>query len=145
MKLAYTLIAGLSGALVLTATHQLLHKLFADAPRMDLMGEEALESLSDTADINIPSDSLYNITLAGDIVANTFYYSLAVAGAGKKSIMRCTTFGLAAGIGGVYLPKYVGLTNAYSDRNLSTRLMTIGIYVLGGFISGAVASAFRKS
>lgn len=103
MKLAYTLIAGLSRALVLSATHQLLHKLSADAPGLDLMGEEAIESLSDPADINIPSNRLYNITLAGGIVANTFYYSLAVTGAGKKYIMRGKTLGLTAGIGwGIY-------------------------------------------
>ncbi len=144
MKLLHALTAGLAGAVVLTVTHQLLHKISDDAPRMDLMGEEALTKIADSADVDIPKDDLYNITMAGDIAGNTLYYALAVMGKSKNSTFRGGLSGLAAGIGGVYLPTPLGLTNAYSNRTLKTSLMTIAIYTLGGLVSGKVAELLAK-
>ena len=106
---------------------------------MDLMGEEALIKISGKA-AETPESTLYNITMAGDVAVNSLYYALAAIGDSKNAPLRGVALGLGAGIGGVYLPKYLGLTNAYSDRTLTTRLMTIGIYTLGGLITGVVMS-----
>ena len=84
MKIVYALTAGLAGAVVLTLTHQALQKLFDDAPRMDLMGEEALQKAAHKMDIKIPKEKSYGINMAADIVANSLYYALAAIGSPKK-------------------------------------------------------------
>ncbi len=139
MKLAPALAAGFAGSLALTLTHQLLHPYIKDAPRMDLMGEEALLKLADKANVTVAADKVYAITMAGDLAGNALYYSLAGACGKEHAVVAGAALGLAAGIGGVYLPKPLGLTNAYSDRTLATKLMTVGIYLLGGIVAGCVA------
>ena len=144
MKIVYALTAGLAGAIALTLTHQALKKLFDDAPRMDLMGEEALQKAAHKMDIKIPKEKSYGITLAADIAANSLYYALAAMGSPKNAILRSTVLGLAAGAGGVLLPKRIGLTNAYSNRKLTTRLMTMAIYSLGALVSGKLLTAVDR-
>ena len=144
MKLLHAFGAGLAGAVVLTVTHQVLKKLVADAPRMDLMGEEALQKAADKAGTKLSEKNRYNITLAADIIGNGLYYMLAAIGKPKNAPLRASLLGLLGGIGGVLLPKRLRLTNAYSDRTLTTRLLTMAIYSLGGLVSGKIASALQK-
>jgi hypothetical protein len=144
MKIVYALAAGLAGAVVLTLTHKALQKLFDDAPHMDLMGEEALQKTAHKMDIDIPKEKSYGITLAGDIVANSLYYALAAIGSPKNALLRSSVLGLAAGAGGVLLPKHIGLTNAYSNRKLATRLMTMAIYSLGSLVTGKLVTALDR-
>ena len=144
MKIVYALTAGLAGAIVLTLTHQALQKLFDDAPRMDLLGEEALQKTAHKTGIDIPKEKSYGITLARDIVANSLYYALAAIGSPKNALLRSSVLGLAAGAGGVLLPKRIGLTNAYSNRKLSTRLMTMAIYSLGSLVTGKLVKALDR-
>ncbi len=141
MRLFQSLLAGLAGSVALTATHQLLRQVCTEAPRMDLMGEEALLKISGETGRNLPQDKLYGITMAGDIAGNTLYYALTGCGDRDNAVARGTALGLAAGIGGVVLPKYLGLTNAYSNRSTTTQLLTIGIYTLGGLVAGIVLKA----
>jgi hypothetical protein len=139
MKFTKALLAGLCGSVALTITHQLLQYTLKEAPRMDLMGEEGLMRLARKADVEIPRQHMYSITLAADIAGNALFYSLVGSGKKNNTLARGTVLGLAAGIGGVCLPKHIGLNNAYSDRTFATKLMTIGIYTLGGIIAGLVA------
>ena len=144
MKLLHAFGAGLAGAVVLTVTHQVLQKLVADAPRMDLMGEEALQKIADKTGKKLPKGNRDSITMAADIVGNGLYYALAAIGKPKNAALRASLLGLAAGVGGVLLPKPLRLTNAYSNRTLTTRLLTMAIYTLGGLISGKITSALQK-
>ncbi len=144
MKVLYALGAGLAGAVALTLTHQALRKLSDDAPRMDLMGEEGLLKAANKMDIDIPKGKSYGITMAGDIVANTLYYALAAIGSPKNAILRSSMLGMAAGVGGILLPKRIGLTNAYSNRKLATRLMTMAIYSLGALVTGKLVKVLDK-
>ena len=144
MKLIHALTAGLAGAVVLTVAHQLLRKVSDDAPRMDLMGEEALDKITDKTGTDIPEENKYAVTMVGDIASNTLYYALAALGKNKPSVIPGGLLGLAAGVGGVYLPKHLGLSNKYSDRTLKTRIMTMAIYTLGGFVSAKVAAMLSK-
>lgn len=144
MKSLHAITAGFAGAVALTITHQLLHQVLHDAPRMDLMGEEALWKITGGTPLEIPAENLYNTTMAADIAANTLYYSLVGLGNNKNATIRGGLLGLAAGIGGVVLPKHVGLTNEFSDRTLKTSIMTIAIYTLGGLVSGKVSSMLGK-
>jgi hypothetical protein len=94
--------------------------------------------------IDIPKEKSYGITLAGDIVANSLYYALAAIGSPKNALLRSSVLGLAAGAGGVLLPKHIGLTNAYSNRKLATRLMTMAIYSLGSLVTGKLVTALDR-
>ena len=145
MKLIHAFAAGLAGAVTLTIAHQLLRKISKDAPRMDLMGEEALEKVSDKAHIHIPEKKKYAVTMAGDILGNTLYYSLAAIRNNKSTTARGGLLGLAAGMGGVLLPSKLGLTNSHSNRSIKTRLMTMAIYSLGGLVASRVANALAKN
>lgn len=139
------LAGGLAGALILTGVHQLVRQFDKEAPRMDLMGEEAIRKSLKPAGIEPPKgDQLYYTTMAGDIVANTLYYSLVGLGRNKSTWARGIWLGLAAGIGGVLLPKPLGLNPVYSNKTNRTRLLTVGYYLLGGLASAAVNSCYRK-
>src|SRR4051812_1495341 len=98
-----SLAGGLAGACALTLVHETMRRLDADAPRMDLLGMRALAKTMRAAHSEPPAEEkLFGLTLAGDIVANALYYSL--AGCDKSAWLRGSVLGLAGGIGGVMLP-----------------------------------------
>lgn len=145
MKFLPSLLAGFAGAAALTIAHQVLHRVIDEAPRMDLLGEEALEKVADEAGTEIPSDKLFEVTMAGDILMNSLYYSNVGMGDSKNAILRGAVLGLAAGLGGVYVPGEVGLTSAYSSGTRKTSLLTIALYSFGGIVAGAMARRLGKS
>ena len=87
------IIGGLAGAAALTILHESLKKVDSKAPRMDLLGMMALSKLIRSIGKNPPdARKLYVYTLAGDLLSNALYYSL--AGAGKeKSLLQKDYFG----------------------------------------------------
>lgn len=139
MKLTSAIGGGIAGAIALTAIHETARRLAKNAPRMDLLGMEAMEETLESADAPIPpEDDLFKLTMAGDIISNSLYYSLAGFGHNNLSVIRGALLGLAAGIGAVYLPKPLGLNEAPSNRTLQTKLMTIAWYTIGGVAAGAI-------
>lgn len=139
MKLTSAIGGGVAGAVALTLIHETLRRLISTAPRMDLMGMEALEKSLEKVDAEVPpQDDLFKMTMAGDILSNSAYYSL--AGIGKKgdAILRGALLGCVAGIGAVFLPKPMGLHPAPSGRTLRTKLLTIALYTSGGLVAGTI-------
>ena len=138
MKLLAALQAGLAGAGALTIIHQYLQKTDEDAPRMDLLGMNALAKLLNKPFEEIKYDEdAYNLTLLGDLVLNSLYYSLVSLGKRKSTFFRGTLLGLLAGTGAVVLPKYLNLNPAYSNRTAITKAETIGLYLIAGIIASA--------
>ena len=138
-----SLAGGLAGACALTLVHETMRRLHPDAPRMDLLGMRAIAKMMRAADTTPPEeDTLFGMTLAGDIVSNAAYYSL--TGSGKNAWLRGGLLGLAAGVGGVVLPGPLGLGTAPSNRTTKTQVMTVAWYLLGGLAAAAVASAFNQ-
>ena len=144
MKLLPSLAAGFAGAVALTALHETVRRLRPDdAPRMDILGMRGLRKLLHKADAPQPdNDTLFDITMAGDVLSNGLYYTL--VGSGRHSVQRGLLLGLAAGMGGVVLPGPLGLGEAPSGRTSQTKLMTVAWYTAGGLVAGAVAQALRK-
>ncbi len=69
-------LGGLAGAVALNTIHQLVKSFNHDAPRVDLIGEEALSKVMESAGLTPPTgDALFAATLAGDVLSNTMYYS----------------------------------------------------------------------
>lgn len=131
---------GIAGATALTLLHETIRRIDADAPRMDLLGMQAISKSLKAVKAEVPDeDSLFKITMAGDIVSNSFYYSLAGIGEKQSALQRGALLGLAAGFGAVYLPKPLGLDEGPSGRTAETKLLTIGLYLVGGLVASAVS------
>ena len=143
MKLLHSLTAGLAGAVALTLLHETARHLRPeDAPRMDVLGMRALRKLLRKADAPQPAeDTLFTLTMAGDVISNGLYYSM--VGTGRHALRRGLLLGLAAGVGGVVLPGPLGLGEAPSNRTPQTQLMTVAWYTAGGLVAGAIARALR--
>ena len=138
MKFSPSIISGLTGSIVLTGLHQLLKANVKQAPRMDKLGEQALQKVISVAGGEVKSEeSLYNITMAGDLTGNALYYSM-VGTLPVNSMAAGASLGLAAGLGAVLLPEELGLNKRYSNATTKTQLLTIAIYLAGGIVAGLV-------
>lgn len=137
------LAGGLAGACVVTAVHETVRRQVPDAPRMDVLGMRAISKLMLKADLTPPQDKdeLHNWAMAGDIVSNTLYYSL--AGTGKDAWWRGTVLGVAAGAGAVLLPGPLGLGEEPSNKTTKTQIMAFSYYLLGGLVAGALGFALN--
>jgi hypothetical protein len=133
-------LAGIVGAVAVTAVHQVARRLTLDAPRMDVLGERALTRGARMADLPVPGRStLHRAALAGDLVCNSAYYSLAT------SWTRGIVLGLAAGVGALVLPQRMGLGDPPRSERLSNRVMTVAWYLIGGLAAAATSRRLADS
>lgn len=133
MSLAKAAASGLFGACTLTLIHESARQILPKAPRMDILGMRAITKSLRLLDQEAPPENqLHKVTLAGDIISNSAYYSLVSIGEPEHAVLRGTLLGLAAGIGAVLLPEPLGLGSAPSGRTPETKVMTVGWYVAGG-------------
>ena len=138
-------IASLGGGLAVALIHESIKKIVPKAPRMDLLGMNAISKGLNAAGIKTPTGTkLFTMTLAGDILSNAIYYSLAGVGNEKNIWLKSSLLGLAAGIAAVTLPEPLGLKEKYSNRTTETKLLTVGLYVAGALITTAVAKSLAK-
>ena len=76
---------GLAGACAVTLIHETVRRIVPEAPRLDLLGMTAIEKGLRAAGKKAPGENqLFTWALAGDIVSNSLYFSL--AGVGKEKI-----------------------------------------------------------
>ena len=130
---------GVAGAAAVTLIHESVKRIVPTAPRMDLLGMNALSKGLNAIGINTPTDTkLFVLALTGDLLGNAIYYSLAGIGNEKNLWVRSSLLGLAAGVGAVVLPGPLGLDEKHSKRTTATKLMTVGLYVAGALVTTAV-------
>lgn len=145
MKAIAALGGGLAGAVTLTLIHETVRKFDPKAPRMDLLGKQALTKLIKSMGKQPPAeDKLFGITMAGDIISNALYYSVAGLGSKKDILFNGAKLGLVAGLGAVFLPKHIGLNNAPSNRTLKTEIFTVAYYLIGSLVASAVIKKLDK-
>jgi hypothetical protein len=145
MRTLYALEGGVAGAAVLTIIHESLKKAIPGAPRMDLLGMNAMAKGLRVIGAKTPHErKLYGWSLTGDIISNSIFYSFAGIGKKENAIARGAALGLVAGLGAVLLPKPMGLEQRHSARSLETKLMTVGLYVVGGLVAAAVMRLLDK-
>jgi hypothetical protein len=136
---------GAVGAVALTLVHEAARRTVPDAPRMDVLGKRALAAGVRTVGAEAPSGAqLHAAALAGDLVANTAYYSLVGLGGAEGAVARGGLLGLVAGLGAVFLPGPLGLGTAPSRRTPQTAAMTVAWYTLGGLVAGAAYRSLQK-
>lgn len=138
-------IGGLAGACALTLLNESVKKLDKDAPRMDLLGMNAVARLMKGNDIIArTAGKLFPVAMASDLVTNSLYYSMADTGDKSKTLIRGTLLGLGAGIGAVVLPGPMGLNEGASARTTKTKVLTVAWYLIGGLVAAAAINLLEK-
>ena len=134
-RLNDSLMSGIAGAVALTAVHQAARAVTDSAPRMDVVGMRALSRGAQAAGTEAPQShkGLYRATLAGDLICNSAYYSLAT------TYTRGAVMGLLAGLGALVLPQRLGLGIPPKSELLSNQVMTVAWYLVGGLVAAATA------
>jgi hypothetical protein len=130
-----SLISGAVGSISLNLMHECARNSVAEAPRIDLIGMRAVQKLTQAVGIQ-PPKHLRQTTLAGDLVANTLYYSTVGARGPEHAVAVGAIAGLLAGIGVLVLPDPLGLGSEEVNRAGSTQIMAAGMYFAAGVISG---------
>ncbi|NIJ53800.1 hypothetical protein [Dyadobacter arcticus] len=140
MKAIKNISAGLAGAVALNILHETAKRFYSKAPRVDLIGEEALSKSLNALGISSPSrKNLFGLTLAGDLISNSMYYSMVPVGKSKNLIFRGAAYGLAAGIGALTLTKPMGLDDDHVNKTVQTKVLTVAWYLVGGLVAAFVA------
>jgi hypothetical protein len=134
--------SGLVGAVALTLIHETGRRMRDDAPRLDVLGMRAIAKSLQAADVEQPDMELRDLALAGDLVSNSFYYSLIGLGKREDAWLCGAALGLAAGLGAVTLPGPLGLGPQPTERAPTTQLMTVAWYLAGGLAAAAAYRAF---
>jgi hypothetical protein len=138
-------LGGLAGACTLTLLNESVKKLDKDAPRMDLLGMNAVARLMKGQNILAQTaGKLFPIAMAGDLVSNSLYYSMADTGDKKKTLMRGALLGVGAGLGAVILPKTLGLNDEATTRTVKTKVLTVTWYLIGGLVAAAAINLLEK-
>ncbi len=138
-------IAGFAGAIVLNIIHESLKKTSKNMPRIDLLGEEALQGGLQYLGTEIPDEEdLYFATLGADLISNGMYYSLIGGGPKNEVWAKAITLGLLGGAGAVILPKHMGLNDQPVAKNNQVKALTVGYYLTGALATAAIYNLLRK-
>jgi hypothetical protein len=144
MKLIKALIGGFAGAIALNLLHETVRQFDRKAPRVDLVGAQALTKGMSALGIDPPKGAkLYTATLAGDVLSNGMYYSAIGLGNPKYMWIRAAITGLSAGIGAVTLPGPMGLDEAPVTRSEKTIALTVAWYLFGALVTAGVLSKLQ--
>src|ERR1700759_2151951 len=100
-RIMSSFIGGIAGASALNVLHQTFAQIDHEAPRVDLIGEEAMKKLG----TNLSGNALFTATLAADLLSNAAYYSLAGLAKKRYILPASTALGFAAGFGALTLTK----------------------------------------
>ena len=140
-----SLASGAIGAGVLTLIHQSAKDRLPRAPRMDVVGMRAIDHVTQWIGARVlPRPQLHRAALAGDLIANSLYYSMVVGRTPAETWRRGLMLGAMAGVGALSLPERLGLGTPPGSGSRSNQLMTVAWYVLGGLAAAAAANAFRS-
>lgn len=135
--------SGLAGAVALNVLHETVRQLAPDAPRVDVLGKRGIVKGYEAVGAKPPrNEKLYGMALAGDLISNGLYYGL-VGLNPKQPLLTGLALGALAGIGAVTLPGPLGLGEKPTERTTATAAMTVGWYVVGGLVAGAIFKRLR--
>jgi hypothetical protein len=144
-NLLINLAGGLAGAAVLTLLHETVRRLDADAPRVDLVGEEGVNKMLVNFNADpLEGDALYAATLSGDLLANSLYYSSIGQAKDDRLLFRGTMMGLTAGWAALSLTRNLDLDDAPVTRTKKTKALTVAYYLLGGITTAATIKLLRN-
>ena len=129
--------SGFAGALAVTALNESARRVIPHAPRLDALGMRALAgSLRLAGETPPQGERLRGAALAGDLLSNTLYYSMAAAGGRRRAWLLGSLLGVGAGAGAAWLPPRIGLGRQPGETR-ATRAMTVAWYLAGGLVAAA--------
>ena len=145
MNMLNSLIAGFAGAAALNILHETLRKFDSEAPRIDLVGKEAVQKSAKALNVDAPKgDNLYGITLAGDLLSNATYFAGIGMGNKKFLPLRAIGAGLTAGFAALNAPEPLGLDDSHVANSDKRKIMTMGYYVFGALVTAGVLGLLTK-
>jgi hypothetical protein len=139
MKLISSLAGGFAGAVAVTLLNEIIRKFDKGAPRIDLLGQEAVAEVHKEMHTEVPAkNQLYTEALMGDLLSNTIYFSIAGTN-DKHTEIQGGMQGVMAGLGAVYAP---GILNALSVEHTAgtdkKKALTTAYYFIGGMVAAEV-------
>ena len=138
------LLAGLGGAIVLTILNESLKNVSGDMPRIELVGEEAVQKTAAFFGVEVnDQDTLYGASLVGDLLSNTTYFSL-ISGEGSGLWTKAASAGIVAGLGAVNLPDKLGLDDEPVAKSTNTKLLTTAYYLAGALTTAMLLQILEK-
>jgi len=142
MKLS-SAVGGLAGACALTLINEGVKKFDDNAPRLDLLGMNAVARVTKP---KLPVvDKFFPVAIGGDIISNSLYYAMAKGKTPERTMIRGALLGLGAGVGALTLPQRMGLSSKPVTRTAKTKILTVAWYVIGGLIAAATINLIDKS
>jgi hypothetical protein len=136
------LISGFIGAASLTLIHQSLRLFSKNSPKVDLLGSEIIKNVIKKIGLNPPKkNTLYAMSLVGDILFNSIYYSLS---SGRKYLAKGVSLGSIAGLGVISIPQLFNYQKKYNAKNLEQKVLAILVYLTGGLTSSLSYNLLRK-
>jgi hypothetical protein len=145
MNILSSIAGGLAGAIAVTLLNEVVKRFDPDAPRLDLLGMNAVSKGFNEANENVPArKDQYKYSLIADLVGNTLFFAMAGKGSSKKALAKGSLLGLTAGLGAVFTPEPLGLDAKQTNRTAKTQLMTVAYYLIGGLVAGAVGKMLVK-
>jgi hypothetical protein len=137
-------LGGLAGACALTLLNESVKRIDKNAPRLDLLGQNAAAKLVKGNEV-IPKALQQYFPLAGDLITNSLYYGMAKGGSKQNTFLRGALLGISAGIGALSLPKPLGLEEEHTTKTTKSKVMTVAWYLIGGLIAAAVINALESN
>jgi hypothetical protein len=139
MRILSSLAGGFAGACAVTLLNELIRRYDKEAPRIDLLGQEATAGAHEAVGSDVPEQpALYKQALAADLLSNTIYFSIAGAN-DKQPEVQGGIQGIMAGLSAVYAP---GLSNALNAKHTGEtdkkKILTTAYYFIGGLVAGKV-------
>ena len=128
--------SGLLGAAALTLINEIGHRVLSESPRLDVLGMRALVRGYRAADSDPPrGPAIPLMALAGDLVANTVFYSFTVR---RRSVGRGALIGAAAGAVAAVVGRFLGM-NGRTGYHWGRALAMVGFYSAAG-VAAALAA-----
>jgi hypothetical protein len=140
---ARALVAGLAGVVTVTALNEGGRRLWARAPRIELLGERAVARLARRAGYRPGERDRYLLALAGSILSDGAYFALAGL-ARRRPLAAGAGLGAAAGLGAVLLPGVLGLGARPVRRSPETAAATFAWYLAAGLAAGWASRAHAR-
>lgn len=146
MSFLKAIASGFVGACAVTLINETIRQFAEDAPRLDVLGKRAIAFPLMKAGIEPPPNSeLYWITMGGDLLSNSLYYSLIGLGEEKNALKNGAFLGMIAGLGAVVLSEPLGLGEKPVNRTKNTEIMTVMWYLAGGLAAGAIYQTLSEN
>ncbi len=136
------LAAGAVGVGVLTGLNEAARRVWDRAPRIERLGERAVDGVARRAGASLDSPDRFWVALAGTLLTDGAYFAL--AGLPRRG-NRATglLLGALAGAGALLLPGPLGLGERPTRRTRETAWATLGWYLAAGLAAGIAARRVR--